>query len=100
VRAWGMGLEVARTTPPPPSAEFCRQAATSLQFQCITVTANIIIMAALREPMTARGTIPSQYYIATPGVSICSAETIGRRIWFGGTTQKFFRKQTELLVVG
>jgi hypothetical protein len=49
--------------------------------------------------MTARGTIPSQYFIATPGVSNCSLETIGRRIWFGGTTQKFFRKKAELLVV-
>jgi hypothetical protein len=47
--------------------------------------------------MTARGTIPSQYFIATPGVSICPVETIGRWIWFGGTMQKFFLKRTEPL---
>ncbi len=47
------------------SAAYVARVAT-LRFQCITVTANTTMIAALREPMTARGTISLRYFIATP----------------------------------
>lgn len=34
--------------------------------QCMTLTANTIMIAALREPMTASGTISLRYFIAPP----------------------------------
>jgi hypothetical protein len=84
-RAGGMGLGVARTTLP-----LSRNASAHMRCQCITVTANTTMMAALSEPMTANGTIRLRYLIATPAFQICSKGSDGGQ--FGSAEpQKCFR---------
>jgi hypothetical protein len=53
--------------------------------QCIRVTANTTMMAALRVPMTASGTVPLRYFIDTPRARLCTVENVAHQFWFGGT---------------
>jgi hypothetical protein len=65
-----MGLGEARTTLPSTPNLYSDKSVGALRFQCITVTANTIIMAALSEPITASGTISPRYCIATPDIDL------------------------------
>jgi hypothetical protein len=56
-------------------------------FQCITVTANTTIMAALREPMTANGRSSLRYCIATPTFSV-RLQRRSAPFWFDNQKKK------------
>jgi hypothetical protein len=56
-------------------------------FQCITVTANTTMMAALREPMTANGRSSLRYSIATPSFRV-RLQRRSAPFWFDNRKKK------------
>jgi hypothetical protein len=56
-------------------------------FQCITVTANTTMMAALREPITANGRSSLRYCIATPHL-VFALQRRSAPFWFDNQKKK------------
>jgi hypothetical protein len=75
---------MARTTLP-----LSRNASARMRCQCITVTANTTMMAALSEPMTANGTSSLRYRIATPAFELLRKQTMATRFGSAGTPKSF-----------
>ena len=89
---WGLGR---------PYSSGCAERAGAVRCQCITVTANATMMAALSEPITASDTISLRYLIATlPRFGFIAAQALAAGFGSAGTAKNVFGPGQNDLAAG